>query len=715
MKESRGSLASAAFDIALRHHEAGRLPEAEALYRQILREYPRHADALNCLGLIAYSAGKNDVAVELIGQAIGENPSSPSYYNNQGLPLQRMGRVDDAIAGYRKALSLRPGYAQAHYNLGNALKDKGELVEAVAAYRDALVFKPDFAEALCNLGSSLRSLGEPNAALASYVQALGIRELPEAKSGFVGCVRNIRFSEDNREIRKLVIRALSEPWGLPGDLATVSIGLIKSNPDIAACIDRATKAWPARLVDRDLYGQKGFAAICDDLLLQSLLENAQVCDLELERFLTMVRCSMLYAAESATAGSPPQENLLGLYCALARQCFVNEYCFDANEDELARALALREQLDTDAVNGIADNPALPLKLVAVAAYYPLHTLKSAAAWLSASLPEVVNQLMVQQIREPMEERQIREAIPKLTAIDDTGVDSMRRQYEENPYPTWVKLASGGNSQPINTILRRQFPHARLLPIAEGEHVDVLIAGCGTGRHPIETVQQISRARVLAIDLSLSSLGYAVRKTRELGIGSIDYAQADIMRLSPLERRFDIIESVGVLHHLDDPLAGWRILVSLLRPGGFMRLGLYSETARQTVIAARRFIAERGYRATPEDIRRCRQELMSVDGGSAFRPLLANADFFGTSECRDLLFNVREHCFTLPQIKTCLGELGLNIIGFSIGPEVLIKYHARFPDDQAMADLERWHAYEIENPNTFAGMYQFWVQSSRNLV
>ena len=94
---------------------------------------------------------------------------------------------------------------------------------------------------------------------------------------------------------------------------------------------------------------------------------------------------------------------------------------------------------------------------------------------------------------------------------------------------------------------------------------------------------------------------------------------------------------------------------------------------------------------------------------AFKQLLSSADFFCTSECRDLLFNVEEHRFTLPQIKASLDELGLTLIGFSLPPEVLNGYRKRFADDLAMTDLAAWHIFETEHPETFAGMYQFWVQ------
>src|SRR5216684_4458265 len=98
---------------------------------------------------------------------------------------------------------------------------------------------------------------------------------------------------------------------------------------------------------------------------------------------------------------------------------------------------------------------------------------------------------------------------------------------------------------------------------------VLVAGCGTGRHPIEVARQYRDARVLAVDLSLSSLCYAKRKTPAALAQRIAYAQADILKLGSIDRTFDLIEVSGVLHHLADPIAGWRVLLALLRSGGFM--------------------------------------------------------------------------------------------------------------------------------------------------
>ena len=120
---------------------------------------------------------------------------------------------------------------------------------------------------------------------------------------------------------------------------------------------------------------------------------------------------------------------------------------------------------------------------------------------------------------------------------------------------------------------------------------ILIAGCGTGQHSIGTASRFSNCHVTAVDLSLSSLAYAKRKSNELGFTNIDYLQADILHLHQMGKEFDIIESVGVLHHMDEPMAGWKVIVDLLKPGGLMKIGLYSELARHHIVKIRKEITK----------------------------------------------------------------------------------------------------------------------------
>jgi SAM-dependent methyltransferase len=220
------------------------------------------------------------------------------------------------------------------------------------------------------------------------------------------------------------------------------------------------------------------------------------------------------------------------------------------------------------------------------------------------------------------------------------------------------------------------------------------------------------AQVLAIDISLPSLAYARRKAREAGLRNIEFAQADILKVAAIGGVFDRIEAVGVLHHLAEPETGWRLLLALLRPGGTMRIGLYSATARRGIIAAQKFAAERGYRPTLEDIRRCRQEILDLYQTRGWRNVIETADFYSMSGCRDMLFNVMEHNFDIPRIKRFLDDHNVAFQGFELEPPIRENFTEQFPDADALTDLDKWQAFELANPQTFGHMYVFTARKDR---
>jgi SAM-dependent methyltransferase len=456
-------------------------------------------------------------------------------------------------------------------------------------------------------------------------------------------------------------------------------------------------------LDRD-----GLAAFSGNRLLCCLMETAPITDIGLERVLTNLRSAMLETASARDESFGADEPVLQLCCALARQCFLNEQIFALTDAERDRAERLRDAVSAALA---ADAPISELQLATVAAYFPLHSLPSAPqALLGRSWSPALSALLDQQVREPAEELRLHASVPALTAVDDDVSRKVRQQYEENPYPRWGSTDPPRAPLSFDHYLRRRLPASTFRNLDKPQ-IDILVAGCGSGRHAIETAQKFSGASVLAVDLSRTSLAYAVRKTRAIGQGNITYGQADILALGSLGRSFDLIEASGVLHHLADPLAGWRVLLSLLRPGGFMTVGLYSKIARAEIVEARAFIAEHGYRATAEDIRRCRQDIMSMDAAKRFKNVTASTDFFNMSGCRDLLFHVQEHDFTIPQLAGFLAESGLAFVGFDLDHLSSQKYLTRFPHDQTMTDLVCWDRFERDNPRTFYGMYQFWVQKN----
>ena len=175
----------------------------------------------------------------------------------------------------------------------------------------------------------------------------------------------------------------------------------------------------------------------------------------------------------------------------------------------------------------------------------------------------------------------------------------------------------------------------------------------------------------------------------------------------MDKEFDIIESVGVLHHMNEPMDGWKVLIDLLKPGGLIKIGLYSDLARQHIEEIRKEISLLNVGISEHDIRKFRQSL-SESHHKNHQQLTESYDFFSLSTLRDLIFHVQEHCFTLPQIKNYLNELGLKFCGFE--NEVATSNFRKLQGNEAdICDLLLWDQFEEINPQAFIGMYQFWCQ------
>ncbi len=698
---------------------------------------PRAAEVQVNHGLALAETGDPEAALDCYARALTLSPGCLPALTNRGGALEALGRPGEAVACYDAVLALCPDHAKALYNRGNALRDLGRQEEALASYARALALAPDYAFARVNRGIVLADLGRPGEAEAEARQALAAApDLPQALDLLARCllardadpaaamslVERSLALDDGVEAKRLFVacaarlptralaaglaghlaRALAEPWDRPERLAATAALVLESDPVVGPCLDRAVTAWPADIDAATLFGPAGPAALGAHRLLTALLESGPVCAVPLERLCTLARRALLALAETGDAAVAADPDALRFFAALAVQCHVNEYAFAATDDEERRAATLTATL--------GEAGASVLALLAAAAYLPLADLPEAAALAEAPWPPAARHVLAAQVREVLAERALRRTMPRLTPIEDEVSLRVRRQYEEHPYPRWARTAPADAPQALDASLRRRFPRAPLAPVGGNGRLDVLVAGCGSGRHTLETARRFRGAEVLAVDLSLASLAYAKRKAAEAGAANIRFAQADILALGSLDRRFDLIESSGVLHHLAAPYAGWRTLAGLLRPGGVMRLGFYSALARRDIPRARVLLQMRGYAPTTPSLRRCRQELLSLPEGDPLRRLLMQ-DVFTISGCRDLFFHVSEQTVTLPVIANFLAQNGLTFLGFDIEPETLADYMRRFPDDPAATDLVHWHDYETEHQDTFLEMYQFWIQKN----
>ena len=435
-----------------------------------------------------------------------------------------------------------------------------------------------------------------------------------------------------------------------------------------------------------------------------MLQKSLMTDKFLEKLLTKLRYEILFTLVDSNQNI--LEEHFDFIVSLAEQCLLNEYVYVQSKKEINHVNQLKNKI----VNNKEINE---LEMAILGCYIPLYTSKNITNKLLdyKSKNILFNDLITMQIKEPLKEIKLVNSIKSFDKIIDSVSKKVREQYEEHPYPRWRYT---NKNLPSNFLfkLNNEIKPNKIEYSNKFVNPNVLIAGCGTGKH-ITIAERYLNANILGVDLSLASLAYAKRKTEELGFKNIEFLHADILQLKNLNRKFDVIECVGTLHHMKDPLTGLKVLLDLLEPHGFLKLGLYSEIARQHIVKAREFIKKKKFKNTIKDIRNCRELIFNEKKDPLLQKIFHSNDFYSTSSVRDLMFHVKEHRFTIPEISKMLKKLNLEFLGF-LNLLIKIKFSKFFPNDKKNISLDNWNQFEISNPDTFSNMYQFWVRKLQKI-
>jgi 2-polyprenyl-3-methyl-5-hydroxy-6-metoxy-1,4-benzoquinol methylase len=407
------------------------------------------------------------------------------------------------------------------------------------------------------------------------------------------------------------------------------------------------------------------ASLLDPFLIEGL-RKFMIIQLNLEDLLVGLRKRLLL--EFHPKGMLKNKHI-AFIGALAELCYTNEYLFPVTDEE-TNALATLP----------FDNPIA----VCIHGCYESLEDKNFDEKMLAAVP--FKRVVDLQVRLPRRRRELAPTIPLVSAAQENVSVKVKSMYEENPYPRW------------------RFADFPFQP-APDVKADILIAGCGTGKYTSYMGMLFPNARITAIDISTASIAYAMQKAEEYNVQNVTYMQCDIMDVQKLGQTFDYINCSGVLHHMADPLEGWRRLLSILALNGAMYISLYSVLARRSQQTARDFIAEKKFPPTLEGIREFRKEVRQALDPDTLRSLVKWEDFYTASGTRDLVFHVQEKSYTIPELRTMLDALGLEFLNFiGIDDEIVEEYKRLYPQDPAMKILENWDSVESLHPDMFAGMY-----------
>ena len=690
--------ADAHYNLGVIFKELGENQKAKECYKKATEIDSNHANAHNNLGNLFNDLEENQKAKECYEKVIKINPNQAGAHNNLGNIFNELRENQKAKNCFEKAIEINPNYAIAHNNLGSMFQKLGENQKAKNCFEKAIEINPNYVNAHNNLGVIFQKLGEHQKTKECYQKAIeidpnNINSL-NSLSDFLKLYQFDYKTETDKNNFKELLLLLFRKDNIKHSNIFSNAKLLLLNNSEQNQLDKAINLGA-------LLSNKILQRLLGEELFHLLLQKSISMDIFLEKLLTKLRCEILFNLENSD-----KDNLnkyFDFIISLAEQCWLNEYLYVQSAKEIDLVNKLKQKIENnEKIN--------ELQISILGCYIPLNSSKNIIDRLlnykSSNL--LFNDLISVQIKEPLKEKELAKSIKSLDIIEDLVSKKVQEQYEEHPYPRWrytVEILPEGFINWLNKEIKPNKTEVN----DKLNNPNVLIAGCGTGQHSI-LATRYKNANILAIDLSLASITYAKRKTEELKIKNIEYLHADILQLKKLNKKFDIIESSGVLHHTKDPIAGLKVLLDILEPHGYLKLGLYSKIARQHVVKARELIKERNYENITKDIKNFRQDILDKRVDPLIQKVTAYLDFYSTSMTRDLLFHVQEHQFTIPQISKILKDLNLEFLGFFfLNPLVKKKFSKLFPEDKNNVSLDNWHQFEINNPDIFIGMYQFWVR------
>ena len=446
----------------------------------------------------------------------------------------------------------------------------------------------------------------------------------------------------------------------------------------------------------------------EDTRFHDFLRHRINTEIETEFLLTALRQQLL-SAEIELLQQPIMQETI---CTLVRQCLNNEYVwFVSDSEKKVLSDKLKSVKNTDVATLAWTDVAQLAMYSRLNEFLPSDDAGPQAIGRIKNIPSCLLAFVETYLAEYEAEMSLKKSIESFGTISRTASKMVAENYEQYPYPRWISMEAPEPGK-RHRRLREFFDENELRFLQQP--FNVLVAGCGTGNKAIEyALSYGNHVQVLAVDLSRASLAYAARMARKYQAKNIRFLQIDLLDLPKLNRKFDIVECTGVLHHMKDPIEGGRALVECVRDGGIVHISLYSKLARHEIIRLRKGHEDRIPSITSDDVRKYRRQLMQEDPEAIDERLSLRWDFFDLNRCKDLLFHPLEHRFTVPQIGRFLDELGLEFRGFETPDLITTQYWTPYPAPKDRRNLSRWHEFEVNNPDAFGNLYEIWSKKQGN--
>ena len=640
-----------------------------------------------------FDKNKFDELLRLSNELLNEFPKSILLHNIQGVLFTELKNYKLAKNLFIKVLNLNPNYTDGYYNLAYIFSKLDQENKAIENYINVIKLDSNYFKAHNNLGNIYRKKGLNKKAIECYLSTLEINSnYKVAYYNLAGVLQFYIINKENKYINKYLLFLLKEKIIVrPNSIAPNVLNSLYLNTDLKKNLS----------LIKNKITNRNFNYVLNNLqknpLLMQFMKVCPIPDYFIEKNFVAIRKEIL----NQTYKLKIDKTQIDFLISLSSQCLLNEYIYGQSKDEKEKIKKIDERIK----NNLKENKKISdLDILCISCYEPLINF----SWsYKIKFSDKLKEIFELHLNQNEIEDQISKSIKSISKVKNPVSIKVKKQYEENPYPRWENLGLSIEPRSIKDVIHDSGLNLDFKKIKNVDSPEILIAGCGTGQHAITTASKYKKSKILALDLSFKSLSYAKRKANELKINNIDFIQGDILDLKSLDRKFDIIESVGVLHHMDNPFEGLKMLTSCLNNDSLMQIGLYSEKARQHIKLIKNKINKLKLQSNYKNIINFRKDLIE-NNNDQWNYIKTSPDFYTVSGVRDLLFHVQEHRFTISKIKEYLDKLGLIFLGFE---DQLVKenFKDNYTNKDDLYNLNKWEEYENSNPRIFAGMYQFWCK------
>jgi tetratricopeptide (TPR) repeat protein/SAM-dependent methyltransferase len=671
------------FNLGSAYYELKNYEKSKKYFHNAIKIEPNSDYANYMLGNIYFLDRSFEESEYYLNRCLQKNPKNSNAYNILGLIFDFRNDLDQAEAYFQKSVVLSDKNFNALNNLGNIFLQKNNLDLAKEYYQKAININPQLCEAYSNMGLICSRNGNFYESYQFYLKALKINGVH--RDSLINLSQILSFLDlkviNINELEMIITRILDlKLYSKPKYIAPLLPIILEKNRLFLE-------------LEENIQNYEINNFLSSFLKLNIFCKFLKLCpipSLRIENFLKDTREKILMNKDTIVYSS----DNFSVIESIGINFFISEFVIEESDLERKNIRLLKEEIKN---NNKVENKDLEIKILIISLYGKLeifdYNLTKSSKFLS--------NIFKLHIDDSQKEDEIKKNLISYSIIDDLVSQNVKNQYEQNPYPRWQSYEFIYEKKPFNQILNELSIQFHIDQNIDFKSPQVLIAGCGTGQHAIESYSRYLNSKITCIDLSLSSLAYANRKAIEKNIKNIDFFHCDILEIKNLPGdNFDVIESSGVIHHMQNPEHGLNNLISKLKNGGFIKLGLYSKYAREEISDFRNL--------SKDDLKKIRNDLIKRNDFE-MKNIFRWSDFFSLSEFRDLLVHVQEHQFDCIELKKLLSNKNLNFLGFEFRNTSIINNFKSIYGSESLINLEKWHDFESKNKNTFSGMYQFWCQ------